>query len=254
MKITDYMRNAMDTLEAEFVHRRAMGISRIYEFGRGWDSAATGSDGYLGAYVDRPFYTLGMTRDEFIMVAGAREMAGGANSSALVFHNATIKWSRQDELESHIATDEDAAFYQDLCERFPKYRKYLAATVQRGRFTVQETIEVANEAIHDLNDEERFDVFATVIRIAHELGLRDVHMGNWGFRPGDKTTPVIFDFSERNEPGSYMNWDRLNAMFDWDDWALGREYEEALQSILDDLNMAAGYDADGWPINNEDEE
>ena len=228
MKITDYMQNAMDILRAEFDFRE----------NDGQDEPA-----YLGGYRDRPIFTLGVEVDDFLVMAGA-ETAHGANSMALVFDEGVIKWSKGDELDSHYTTNEDARFYHMTVERFPKYQKYLAETIQVGMFTVQEMIRPSRELMFDLSDDERFNLYATIIRVAHDLGLRDIHMGNWGFRGRDLTTPVIFDFSDRTNTKSVMHWHRLNPQFEWDDWNIARDYTMHLEQMLSDLNDFAEDDGD----------
>jgi hypothetical protein len=250
MKITDYMQNAMNILRAEFDYRGSMGQDQPGNLDEIWDDTVVRSHRpWPGGYVDRPIYTLGVEVNDFLVMAGAQK-ASGANTMALVFDDGVIKWSGRDGLESHYTTDEDASFYQDLVERLPKYRKYLAETIQVGMFTVQELIRPAGwdglrpagEVINDLNDDERFDVYATLIRVAYDMGIRDVHMGNWGFRGDDLSTPVIFDFSSRRAPGSVMTWERLNPQFNWSDWNVAADYNSHLQGMLNDLNDFAEVD------------
>jgi hypothetical protein len=237
MKITDYMHNAMTILSGEFAARHRMGMRNFKDLGLYWDDTIACSDGYRGKYVNRPIVTLGVTVEDFFKMAGAEKMSG-ANTQAMVFPEGVVKWSRAGALDGHYETNQDARFYRDIVEQFPEYRMYLAETVQIGRlFTVQEPIYMAHENIYQLDDDQRFDVYATLIQVAHALGIRDVHMGNWGFRGDDRTTPVIFDFSERKRMGSYMDWDCLNVEFMWDDWGLALNYEDLLREDLDNLNM-----------------
>lgn len=248
MKITDYMDNAMAIVTAELAERYRLGIPTGNDLSCYWDHNAD-RDG-RGGYVEIDMMTLGVSVNDFLVMAGA-EKANGANTMALVFDEGVIKWSKDEGLDSHYTTNEDARFYQDIVERFPEYRKYLAETIQIGMFTVQEPVRMAHESIHDLSDDERFDVYATLIRVAHELGLRDLHMGNWGFRGKDLTAPVIFDFSDRREPGSYARWHRLNTQFEWNDWECWREYDQALQQILDGLNESEPDTDDDGDFNSE---
>jgi hypothetical protein len=254
MKITDYMQNAMDILRTEFAFREEfsndLGVVKARNLNAVWDETKiiTGCP-HRGGYVWHPIYTLGVTADEFIEMAGAKHH-NGVNTQALVFRDGVIKWSSNETMTSHYSTNEDARFYQDIAERFPKYRKYLAETIQFRDFTVQELICPAHEAMRDpdveITDDERFDLYATVIRVAHALGLRDVHTGNWGFRGDDFSTPVIFDFSERRNPGSAMSWYRLNPQFEWIDRDVGMDYTIHLKQLLSDLNDLSPPSDDPW--------
>jgi hypothetical protein len=244
MKITNDIIDVMDVLHTEFSYRKARQRRPILGIGPRWSSQAIGSDGMCGAYTNQIMETLNMSVNDFLYIIGGTECSG-ANTAAVVTPSVTIKWNTENGIASHYATDKDAMFYQEVVEQCPEYGMYLAETIQYGQFTVQETIRPAVSVLEDTDidtdddtNDIRFDIYATLVRVAHELGLRDVHMGNWGFRDNDLTTPVIFDFSDRREPGSYTRWDRLNTQFAWigRDYDLISDYEDALQNILDSLN------------------
>ena len=241
MKITHDMKDAMNVLAQEFALRTAMGMNRPQVMGRVWNS-----DKYpnrrsweRGGYDEPIMHTLGMTFSEMVEALGAKHDAG-VNTQTIIFPgDGVIKWSKQGGIRSHIDTDEDARFYHKIVEEYPQYATFLAETIQIGRFTVQEPITVAydSDIIADMNDDDRFDIYANLIRAAFDLGLRDVHMSNWGFRKDDPYTPVIFDFSDRRPMRSTVTMDRLNAQFSWNSWSNGDEYMDVLENMLDELNQ-----------------
>ena len=224
MKITNKMQTAMDLLTAEFAFR----------FNR--DRFAN-CDLDVYKYDDQDYTVLGLSCKEFYKLVGAKP-AKGANSTALVFKNAVIKWETNAGDSFHRTSDAKSA--ERLFRTVEKQKSHLLPNISEtmviDRFVIQERVK-PTEDWASVPEDLRITVAKSIIDVAVELGLGDLHTSNWGFRPSDKRrkTAVVFDFSDQSAFGHWTDpkdvvdavgvntWDELFT--DSDVWEL-EDYAE----------------------------
>jgi hypothetical protein len=181
----------------------------------------------------------GLTIRQFARSVGATYHFG-ANTHALVFDSAVIKWDRDEymRISSHKRARALVDVYNDLAIEWPSLTPHLAEVMRYKGVTIQERIrpfydsEIPDSKLPaDVSDEELHDIYLNVMDVAIRLGIGDMHTGNWGYRAGDKETPVLFDLSGYGLLGE--NWYDLNLSPMWHDrWGVGEDYEESLEDAF----------------------